>query len=190
MGSIGIYSTNVDSLLLPKYKGYSGQGISISSNNKLVSISLPEYDTAYNQGVAINGNTILNSVSLPKLLSIAQISIVNNDSLRSLNLPSLSLIGGKEYSGIEVTDNDNLSEFKFDALSKFEGSNMRLDNNKLSSNGINSLLSKFVSIFPQVSATVSAKTIQLGQKVAAKPTGQGLIDKQTLISRGHNVSTN
>ena len=42
----------------------------------------------------------------------------------------------------------------------------------------------------KTSETVTSKSIQLGKKVAAKPTGQGLIDKQTLISRGHNVSTN
>jgi len=189
MGSISINYTNIDSIILPKYKGYDDQRISISSNNKLVSISFPEYDSAYNQGIYINGNSVLKNLSLPKLISISQVSIVNNDSLRSLSFPSLSLIGGKEFSAVEVVENDNLNEFKFDVLSKFEGSTMRLDNNKLSSTVINSLLSKFVSIFPQTSATVSQKQIQLRQKVAAKPTGQGLTDKQTLINRGHSVST-
>lgn len=190
MSSIDIYSTSIDSLILPKYKGYDGQQIGINSNNQLASISLPEYDSAYNQYISIHGNRILKNISLPKLISISQISIGDNDSLRLLSFPSLSLIGGKEFSAVEVVENDNLNEFKFDALSKFEGSTMRLDNNKLSSTVINSLLSKFVSIFPQTSATVSQKQIQLGQKVAAKPTGQGLIDKQTLINRGHSVSTN
>ena len=47
----------------------------------------------------------------------------------------------------------------------------------------NTILNKFLNIQPQ-----SNKFIELSNEVA--PTGQGLIDKQTLINQGNLVYTN
>lgn len=50
---------------------------------------------------------------------------------------------------------------------------------------INSLLNKFLTIFP-----VSGKNIELAYQIpVAPPTGQGIIDKQTLINQGNTVIT-
>ena len=47
---------------------------------------------------------------------------------------------------------------------------------------VNSILNKFLTIMP-----VSGKSIWV---FGAPPTGQGLIDKQTLINQGNTVETN
>jgi hypothetical protein len=50
---------------------------------------------------------------------------------------------------------------------------------------VNSLLNKFLTVLP-----VSGKNISLsGQNPPAPPTGQGIIDKQTLINSGNFVTT-
>ena len=50
---------------------------------------------------------------------------------------------------------------------------------------VNSILNKMLTVLP-----ASGKNIRLdGQKPVAPPTGQGIIDKQTLISNGNNVQT-
>ncbi|OXA80460.1 hypothetical protein B0A58_02495, partial [Flavobacterium branchiophilum NBRC 15030 = ATCC 35035] len=55
--------------------------------------------------------------------------------------------------------------------------------NGLTSNGVNSILNKFLNIQP-----INGKLIDLTQEVA--PTGQGIIDKQSLINQGNQVWTN
>lgn len=55
--------------------------------------------------------------------------------------------------------------------------------NLLTTSGVNAVLNKFLTIQPS-----SGKYIDLTQEVA--PTGQGLIDKQTLITQGNQVYTN
>jgi hypothetical protein len=54
----------------------------------------------------------------------------------------------------------------------------------LSSDKVNAILNKFLTVLP-----ASDKTITLWQSPAAPPTGQGLIDKQTLINQGNTVLT-
>ena len=55
--------------------------------------------------------------------------------------------------------------------------------NLLTTSGVNAILNKFLTIQP-----VSGKSIDLSYEVA--PTGQGIIDKQTLIAQGNGVLTN
>ena len=55
--------------------------------------------------------------------------------------------------------------------------------NLLTTSGVNAVLNKFLTIQPS-----SGKYIDLTQEVA--PTGQGIIDKQTLITQGNQVYTN
>ena len=54
-----------------------------------------------------------------------------------------------------------------------------------SSAKINSLLHQFLSVQP-----ASGKTIDLSGVLSSPPTGQGIIDKNTLIANGNTVITN
>jgi hypothetical protein len=64
------------------------------------------------------------------------------------------------------------------------GFTITLGSNSLSSSVINNLLAKFVSV-----PLFSGSTIIFAQIPAAPPTGQGIIDKNTLISNGNNIQT-
>jgi hypothetical protein len=65
------------------------------------------------------------------------------------------------------------------------GAYINFSYNALNSNTINSLLNKFLTVLP-----ASGKNITLSaQNPPAPPTGQGIIDKQTLINTGNTVNT-
>ena len=59
-------------------------------------------------------------------------------------------------------------------------------NNLLTTTAVNALLSAFVA----ANRTTGTRTLNLGGSGNAAPTGQGLTDKATLISRGWTVTTN
>ena len=70
-------------------------------------------------------------------------------------------------------------------LSLTTGKQIGFSDNALPSSQVNSLLSKMLNVLP-----VPGKSIQLqGQNPPAPPTGQGLIDKATLINTGSSVTT-
>jgi uncharacterized protein (TIGR02145 family) len=95
-------------------------------------------------------------LNLSALSSCADIAINNSSSLTSLSFPSL-------------TNNSNLN----------------LNGNALTSNTVNSLLNKLLTVAP-----ASGKNVYLDQQTPpAPPTGQGLVDKQTLIVAGNQVVT-
>lgn len=114
----------------------------------------------------INDNSgLLKTIEFPSLQKISNFSIAAK-SLQSVSIASLN--------SIMSTAVDNAS-FGINGL--------------LSSIEINSILAKLVAILPQASSLQSSVRISLKQNFPAPPTGQGLIDKQILISRGHTVIT-
>jgi hypothetical protein len=109
--------------------------------------------------------TQVTSVSFASLKRVSgNISIFQNYSLSSINMPSLALIGATNTATSSISFN----------------------NNSLPSTNVNQLLNILVNITPQL----THKTIALQQNTSAPPTGQGITDKATLISRGNSVSTN
>ena len=96
----------------------------------------------------------------------------------SLNFSSLA-----SCSYIEIQYSPSLTSLSFPSLTN--NSNLKLNGNALTSNTVNSLLNKFLTVAP-----ASGKNINLfGQTPPAPPTGQGIIDKQTLIAAGNQVET-
>ena len=59
-------------------------------------------------------------------------------------------------------------------------------NNLLTTTAVNALLSAFVT----ANRTTGTRTLNLGGTGNAAPTGQGIADKATLVSRGWTVTTN
>ena len=124
--------------------------------------------------IYINGNAANATINLSSLASCNSISI---SGATSLNLSSLA---NCDYISIY---NSSITSLSFPSLNN--NSNINLSGNALTSNSVNSILNKFLTVLP-----ASGKNIILeGQNPPAPPTGQGLIDKQTLITAGNQVYT-
>jgi hypothetical protein len=174
--------------------------IQFRHNDNLTTVNLNNLSTIYNQAIfeynpmlsninlsnlsyvpgslEIFRNQLLSSINLPSLLN-GQLSIGQNPSLGSINLPVFS------YSyGFNLIQNISLNNLSLPSLTNSRGS-FYFWGNSFTSNTINSLLNKFLTVLP-----ASGKTIQLNnQNPLAPPTGQGIIDKQTLINTGNDVYT-
>ena len=122
--------------------------------------------------------SITNFIPPTNLTSCNGLSIQQMPNLTSLSFPFLT----SSY-GFDVSMNPMLSSLSFPALTSCSSLAAKL--NALPSENINSLL----HIMLLANSTVS-KNIQLeSQNPLAPPTGQGLIDKQTLINTGNDVIT-
>jgi hypothetical protein len=64
--------------------------------------------------------------------------------------------------------------------------NFQAQNNQLTSTAVNAILAAFVA----ANKTTGTKILNLGGTGNGAPTGQGITDKATLISRGWTVTTN
>lgn len=152
------------------------------SNPLLTSISLPAL--SYNEGTFFfSENTNLTTISFPSLeINAGKLSFTVNNSLTSLNFPLLISSGGYEF---DCTNNPNLSIFNWPSISSINTSSFYLSGNKFSSSAINGLLAKFAAFGGPTLSEIYLNN----QTPPAPPTGQGLIDKVTLVNNGVNVST-
>jgi hypothetical protein len=131
------------------------------------------------ENIFIQNTTQLTTVDLSAMEYAADISIADNNVLTSINLSGL-----KEcYRDLRIYSNPLLTTISFPALtySRYIG----LYGNALSIANINVLLNKMLSVLPSTGKYISLS----GQNPPAPPTGQGLIDKQTLIDAGNYVDT-
>ncbi len=174
-GGVGIYETSLTSIALPVL---SSGSVYIDTNSVLTSISLPAFTGG--GSVNISNNPSLPSLALPMFSSSVNgnVSIVNNTVLTSISLPTL-----KSTSEINIQLNLLLTSIAFPSLTSNSGIYLR--NNALTTSNINSLLNKMLTVSPTV-----PKNIELyGQTPPAPPTGQGIIDRQTLLNAGNTVYT-
>jgi hypothetical protein len=136
----------------------------------------------YTENVYIQNTTGLTTVDLSMFTKIVNLNISDNANLISLNLNNLTVI----YNEFSIQTNPVLSSMGLPSISSipaYLGINLRY--NALPSTVINSILNKMLSVTP-----TSRKDIALsGQTPPAPPTGQGIIDKQTLIDTDNDVYT-
>jgi hypothetical protein len=172
----------------------SGSGsIYIGSYNENSSINLSSLNTCNSINIggganlnlsnlmscqSLNVNGISNFTPPSNLTSCNYLSINNMSNLTALSFPSLS-----SCDSIYVGVNPLLTSVSFPALTSSFG--ISLSNNALPTSKINSLLNKFLTVSPTVQKNIDLS----GQNPLAPPTGQGLIDKQTLINTGNSVIT-
>lgn len=180
----------------------------INNNNTLAELNLVSLSTV-NENLTITSNGILPSINLQVLkVSKGRFFVYGNSNLETLELPQLStvenLIVGNNMirtislnSLIDVTtllslyDNHpdptrvDLIKVELNNLKSLTGSKFEVDG-ALSSEEVNYLLSQLTSIDPPI----SNRNIYLSQHPGAPPTGQGILDKNTLINNGNYVSTN
>lgn len=165
----------------------SCQRISLIDCPQLVSFNLNSVKELKDQSTSLGITRIgLPNLTFNSLANIAgPIYISENSNLVGISFPAL-----KKWSSTGstwgISSNPNLSSINFDALETIDGNpSISLYFNKLPSSQINYLLNKFVTINPPLHGTYHFSL----QNPVAPPTGQGIIDKATLISRGNNVLT-
>ena len=128
------------------------------------------------QTLGVSG--ITNFTPPTNLSNCNSLTIGGMPNLTSLSFPSLS-----SCESIGISDNPLLTSISFPAL--MSNSGIFLYGNALTTSNINSLLNKMLTVSP-----TDVKTIYLrDQTPPAPPTGQGIIDKQTLINAGNSVQT-
>ena len=161
------------SISLPQF---TTGNLEVFDNNSLTSISLP----LLTKGNFYAGyNSALTAISLPQLIT-GGINLSYNNALTSISLPLFTTFEFLGISGNSVLTSISLPQL----TTSLTTTSINLNNNALNSNTINSLLNKFLTVLP-----ASGKNIFLNQNPPAPPTGQGIIDKQTLINTGNTVNT-
>ena len=152
---------------------------SVYLNSGLLDISMDKLSSA--SFINITSNTSLEQIAMPALVSVNNLGISSNELLSSLDLSKLEDFGGD----FGVFMNPLLSSINIDAFATSTDDVFSLNGNAFSSETVNYILSKFVSINPPLLGI----TINLTQTPAAPPTGQGIIDKTTLENNGNTVNT-
>lgn len=127
----------------------------------------------------LNLYKIYNSaLNFSSLANCNNISITGNSLLSTVTFPTLNVC-----KSLNITGNSLLSTITFLALK--DCSTINLSNNALQTANINSLLHQMLTVSPS-----SVKSIDLsGQTPSAPPTGEGILDKLTLIYTNNTVLT-
>ncbi|MFZ4797112.1 MAG: hypothetical protein ACOYMA_06430 [Bacteroidia bacterium] len=177
--------------------------INISNNIALTSINCANLTTC--KGLYLDQDSLLSNINFDKLKTIANSYLsISYCKLSSISFPLLDIVS----SYISIANNSNLTSISFDSLIGGINSYLTIKNNpllnliahpnlktfyyiefrfnRLSTSTINDLLAFYVNITP----ILSGKQIQLNSQVpTAAPSGLGITNKATLISRGNTVQT-
>ena len=196
------YNPSLSSISFPNLNKIYGTYLDINNNIGLITIDAPSLMSA--RLIQFNNNSNLSSISLnslttcnsillmqsklttfnvPSLVS-GELIIAYNSLLTSVSFPNLTNSGG---DGMNIQNNSSLNSINIASFQNFTGflKNVSFNNNALPSNQVNSLLNKMLTVTPS-----NGKNIMLqNQTPAAPPTGQGIIDKSSLISQGNIVTT-
>ena len=153
--------------------------LSIIDNSNLFSVNFANLQEVYND-FDIYDNQKLSSLVFPVLKKVLgdDTGITDNPSLVSISFPSLT-----KTNGLFFRENHSLTSIDLPSLTSVTGFTL-LTANALPSSQINLILSRLLNL------TSEKNFIDLsGQNPLAPPTGQGIIDKATLISRNFSVNT-
>lgn len=175
--------------------------ISITNNNSLMTVSLPQLIST--QNLWLDTNNTLNSLNISGLSTVSSgFSCRNNNTITSLSFNSTlslnsfhcdnnQLLTNISFNTVTTCDNffcyenPNLATISFPALTAYTGTSFTAFSNALTINAINGLLATFVALGTTPLANISLQ----GQNPPAPPTGQGILDKNTLIGLGKTVVT-
>jgi hypothetical protein len=128
----------------------------------------------------IASNNALTSLDLSALTTAGNsFYTVGNTALTSLNLSALTTAG----DGLNIASNNALTSLNLSALVPASGHNDYFSGNALSAATVNGLLARYIA-----NSSYIAGSIDLSGGTNATPTGQGIIDAQTLCGRGVTVN--
>jgi hypothetical protein len=179
------------------------ENIYVNGTTNLTTLDLSVVKRVINLNV--NYNLKLATINFNNLIEVYNdLNITNNDKLISIIFPALKTLQGND--DIDIFNNSSLVSISFPLLTKSQGLAFRLNpsltsidvpllsfvnnagvvsfrHNALPTSQVNLILSKLLNL-------TSKNTIELhAQNPSAPPTGQGIIDKTTLINRGYSVTT-
>jgi hypothetical protein len=161
----------------------NNDGINFTTTG-LTTINLPALRKLSN--LSIVSNTNLQRINVPLLNKIESMGIFANPVLDSLRFPALANTSNVNAMSVLVESNTTLTSIQFPVLSAANFNIWRIIGNRLSTNSVNHILNVLVNINPPF----TGRTIELqGQIIPAPPSGQGIIDKQTLQARPNSVFT-
>jgi hypothetical protein len=154
----------------------------VSSAPLLTSLDLTGYHVGQNFFITETG---LTSFSFTNLTTCNNLEFISNSQITTVDFSSLQSTSGT----IIIINNPTLHTISFpSSISFVEGYNhldLQCQNNALTVANVNEILHKLLSL-----TTVTGNYYQLqNQNPPAPPTGQGLIDKQSLISMNNTVTT-
>lgn len=157
--------------------------LKIQNNLKLVNFNLSNLIEVYND-LDVGNNDVLTSATFPalKILHAYDTGILNNPLLKSISFPVLT-----SSKGLYFQNNSTLTSIDLPLLVSITDNDLSLNFNKnaLPSSQVNLILHRLLNIPASVKNYIQLQ----GQNPPAPPTGQGITDKATLISRGNSVST-
>ena len=179
-------------LLSVPYALYSGSSQNKGKTSILITGNITNEQAAaqivlefgpYTENVYINNTSGLTNVDLSMITSLVDLNISDNNNLATINLSGLVTIYGGDFS---IYKNPVLSSIiGLSSLTYLGSSNFGISRNALTSTFINSFINKLLTVAP-----ATGKYIFLDYQIPpAPPTGQGIIDKQTLINAGNYVNT-
>lgn len=196
----GLYfelNSELESISFPKL--VNSNLIDIRNNSKLSSVNFPILEKTTGE-VYFYSNHLIETISFPLLEETERFILNKNWILSSLNLPKLSKTNGLFYicyhpslsqlplpslisfnSSVAISNN-HINTISLPSFVNVNGSYIDLSHNLLNNENVNYMLSKFVNIN-------SSTTYTLDLRNNAQPTGQGIIDKQTIINAGNTVFT-
>lgn len=136
----------------------------------------------YTENVIIQNTSGLINVDLSAFVKVVDVTIMDNINLTTINLNNLAICGGE----FTIQRNPVLSSIiGFPSLTSIGTDGFNLRYNALSSTFINTILNKMLTVTP-----ASGKYLLLSnQNPPAPPTGQGIIDNNTLSNTGNDVYT-
>jgi hypothetical protein len=147
----------------------------------LTTLDLPLFSSSNNLSIGV---TALTQLTFPALTTFVAINVLGSPNLTNISFPSLTSAGQ-----ILISNNPQLNQVDLPVLNQINvvpGSTyLQFAYNAFSSESINYLLNKLLSATP-----LTGKYIILqNQTPPAPPTGQGILDKQTLLDLGNSVTT-
>lgn len=177
-GSVAFLNGEFTALTLT---GFTSGRLTLNLCPNVSSISVPAFASGE---LKIEDCNSLTTLSAPALVS-AQVRITQCGLLAAVSFPGLTSFTG---NGAYISQNPALAAISFPSLTTVDTSdvpfpNVSLAYNALDTADVNSFLNQFLTV-----GTVYG--LDLRQQPPAPPSGQGIIDKQTLISQGKNVLTN
>ncbi|OXA77904.1 hypothetical protein B0A58_05085 [Flavobacterium branchiophilum NBRC 15030 = ATCC 35035] len=174
IGIIGVFNT----LSFNSLKKVDSLKLELGGGGIVTDIMFPALEQSRGIGVNTMYNNYqigLNSISFPLITELSTL-IISDNFVATVNLPALTKC-------ININLKDEVLPATVINIPNLNNCTSYKSNIKLTSEGVNAVLNRFLTMQP-----VSGKTINLLNEVA--PTGQGLIDKQTLITQGNQVWSN
>jgi len=184
-------SINLSALTTIKGTGLSfrAAAIDVTSLTTASTVSFTGINLAtLNLNALTSGNIGLSSTGLTQLtipnLTIGGLHVTSNSALTQISVPNLVTFDAQN-PGFNIENNSHLTQLSFPSVATIINyANILLRNNALPSTTVNGILHDLLDL------TQSGYSPYInGQIPSAPPTGQGIIDKQTLIGQGNSIYT-